>query len=125
MSKVLPKVGDELFLRQFTGSYYIDIVKDPYTVIGVEENKVYVQSCKLTAPIHKPTGNQRLDRPDLEGQRVFFYDTVAEKIEPDPHGDIVKLVWHKDREMWGTPGKRSDYPKYAIFGKYMHQPYLD
>ena len=33
--KTYPRVGDKLYLQQRTGSYYVDLVKRPYTVIGV------------------------------------------------------------------------------------------
>lgn len=123
--KYLPKVGDKLYLRQFTGNYYVDMVKRPYTVIEVSPNKVIVQSCKLIAPVYHCCGNPNLDRPDLEGQRVFFYDTVAESIEEDKNGRTRELTWHRGRGLWGTPGPDSEYPAYAIFGEWKHQPYLD
>lgn len=125
MEKTLPKVGDKLYLRQFTGSYYVDMVKRPYTVISVSPSKVVVQACKLIAPVYHCCGNPYLDRPDLEGQRVFFYDTVAESIQEDPYGRKEELTWHGRKGMWGTKGRDSDYPEYAIFGEWKHQPYLD
>ena len=125
MEKTFPKIGDKLYLRQFTGSYYIDMVKRPYTVVGVTPTKVLVQECKLIAPVYHCTGNPALDRPDLEGKRVFFYDTVAEKIEEDPDGEIEELTWHSKRGLWGTKGGDEDYPQYAIFGEWIHYPYTD
>lgn len=125
MEKTLPKVGDKLYLRQFTGSYYVDMVKRPYTVVSVSPSKVVVQECKLIAPVYHCCGNPYLDRPDLEGQRVFFYDTVAESIQEDPYGRKEELTWHGRKGMWGTKGRDSDYPEYAIFGEWKHQPYLD
>lgn len=124
--KYYPKVGDQLYLRQFTGNYYIDMVKRPYTVIDVTPTTIKVQECNLIAPIYHCVGNPRLDRPDLEGQRVFFYDTVAETIEEDPNGQIEELTWHRKRGLWGTKGPDSNYPEYAIFGEgWKHFPYLD
>ena len=123
--KTYPKVGDRLYLRQFTGSYYIDMVKRPYTVVEVTKSIVKVQECNLIAPIYHCVGNPRLDRPDLEGQRVFFYDTVAETIEEDPNGQIEELTWHSRKGLWGTKGRDSSYPEYAIFGEWKHSPYLD
>lgn len=126
MEKRLPKVGDQGYLRQFTGSCYVDMVKRPVTVIAVTDNKIIIQHAKLIAPVYHCTGNPYMDRPDLEGQRVFFYDTVAESIEPDPNGQIEELTWHKKRELWGTPSPDSNYPEYLILGVgYKHQPYLD
>lgn len=124
--KSLPKVGDQGYLRQFTGSYYVDMVKRPVTVIAVNDKEVVVQHAKLIAPVYHCVGNPYLDRPDLEGQRVFFYDTVAESIEPDPEGQVETLTWHPKRDRWGTPGPDSSYPEYLITEQgYQHQPYLD
>lgn len=124
--KTLPNVGDQCYLRRFTGDYYCDLVKRPVTVIAVNENRVVVQHAHLIAPIYHCEGNPYLDRPDLEGQRVFFYDTVAEKIEPDPNGRIEVLVWHPEKEMWGTKDSDSSYHAYLITGEgYQHMPYLN
>ena len=124
-TKTLPKIGGKLYLRQFTGSYYIDMVKRPYTVVGVTPTKVLVRECKLIAPVYHCVGNPHLDRPDLEGQRVFFYDTVAESIEENPSGRIEELTWHGRKGLWGTKGSDRDYPAYAIFGEWIHQPHTD
>lgn len=125
--KYLPKIGDQGYLRQFTGSYYVDIVKRPVTVISVTKNTVVVQDAKLIAPVYRCIGNSSLDRPDLEGQRVFFYDTVAESIEPDENGRIKELSWHGKRGYWGTKGcSDRNYPQYLILEQgYQYQPYLD
>lgn len=114
MEKTFPQVGDKLYLRQFTGNYWVDMVKRPYTVIKVTPTRVYVQACKLIAPVDP-----------VSGKRVFYYDTVAEEILPDPEGRVEELTWHGRKAKWGTPGKDSDYPEYAIFGEYVHQPYLN
>lgn len=124
MEKFLPKVGDKLYLRQFTGSYCVDLVKRPYTVVKVTSNKVYVQSCTLIAPIYD-SSKYGGDRSDLDGQRVFFYDTVAERIEENPEGQIEELTWHSRKGMWGTKGADSSYPEYAVFGEWKHFPYID
>lgn len=112
--KTYPKIGDKLFLSQSTGNSWVDMVKYPYTVIAVTPKIVYVQKCRLIAPIDPATGD-----------RVFYYDTVAEKIENDPKGTIEELTWHAKREKWGTKGRDSDYPAYAYFGEWRHQPYLN
>lgn len=123
--KTYPKVGDKLYLSQQTGSYYVDIVKRPYTVIDVTPSKVLIQECKMIPPVYHCCGNPNLDVPEYEGQRVWFYDTVAEKIEEDEFGNIEELTWHAKRERWGTKGRDNDYPYYAFFGEWKHQPYLD
>lgn len=124
--KQLPKVGDQGYLRQFTGNYYVDLVKRPVTVIAVDGNKVIVQDAKLIAPVYHCVGNPYLDRPDLEGQRVFFYNTVAESIEPNPNGRTKVLNYHKKRDLFGTEGPDSSYPEYLILDEgYQHFPYLN
>lgn len=123
--KTYPKIGDKLYLRQYTGNYMVDMVKTPYTVVGIQGGKVLVQACKLIAPVYHCTGNPMMDRPDLEGQRVFFYNTVAEKIEEDPNGEIVTLSWAPKKERWQIDKYHTGYPEVAIFGSWVHQPYLD
>lgn len=124
MEKTLPKVGTQGYLRQFTGSYYVDMVKDPVTVVSVSRSEVIVQHAQLIAPVYHCCGNPNLDRPDLEGQRVFFYDTIAETILPDPNGKKERLTWHPRKNRWGTSG--TSYPAFLITEEgYRHQPYLD
>jgi hypothetical protein len=125
-NKTYPKVGDKLFLKQFTGSYYIDIVKRPYTVIEVTPTMVTIQACKLIYPIFVYDATKMTEYyKEFDGRRVSFYDTIAESIEPDTNGRIEQLYWHPKRSMWGTKGPDSSYPQYAVFGEYKHQPYLD
>ena len=106
--KTYPKVGDKLYLRQFTGNYYVDMVKRPYTVVEVNKTTIKVQECDLI----------------FNGPRYF--DTLPDKIVEDKNGRIEELTWHPKRMMWGTKGREADYPQYAIFTKeYEFQPYLD
>lgn len=44
MKKYLPKIGDQLYLRQFTNDMFVDAVKTPYTVTDVSSNQVTVQN---------------------------------------------------------------------------------
>ena len=125
--KTLPKVGDQGYLRQFTGSYYVNMVKRPVTVISVTEKEVVVQHAKLIFPVfHYNPATMSDYYKEFDGKRVCFYDTVAESIEPDPTGRIERLTWHPKRERWGTPGADSSYPEFLITEEgYQHQPYLD
>lgn len=125
MEKFYPEVGTHLFLSQRTGNYYVDMVKRPYTVIGVNKNHVIIQECKLIAPIYHCTGNPCYDRPDLEGQRVFFYNTVAESIEEDKEGRILSLNWAPKKGHWQIDEFHTGYPQIATFGKWVHFPYLN
>ena len=105
--KIYPKVGDKLYLSQHTGNDWVDMVKRPFTVISVANNKITIQECKLifNGPV--------------------YYNTIANAIEEDLEGRVEELTWHKKRNLWGTKGKDSDYPQYAYFGEWRHQPYLD
>ena len=125
MEKYYPEVGTPLYLYQQTGNCWVDEVKTPYTVIGVtiKGHKLLIQRCKLIAPVYHCVGNPYLDRPDLEGQRVFFYDTVAESIEPDPNGEIIELNWAPKKGRWQIDKYKTGYPEIAKFGEYKHQPY--
>lgn len=124
MEKTYPKVGEELFLRKFTGRYYIDMVKRPYTVIGVRDDMITVQECKLIYPMFEYDPEKMSDYYEkFDGKRVCFFDTVAEGAEPDRNGRIEELSWDPKREMWGSID--SNNPLYAVFGKYEHQPYID
>lgn len=108
-----PEVGEHLYLRQYTGNMWVDEVKDPYTVISVDvkKNIVTIQECKLIF-----NGSQ-------------YYDTVADSIEANPNGRIKQLRFANAkgyRNKWIEVGVRTtDYPEVAVFGRWVHQPYLD
>ena len=127
MEKQVLKVGDKGYLRQFTGNYWVDMVKRPYTVIEATPTRVVVQECRLIYPIFQEnpfwTKEQKEYYKDMVGKRVCFYDTIAESIEPDPFGRTMELSWHPKRELWGE--KNETYPQFFIVGEYEHQPYLD
>lgn len=122
--KTVPTIGDPCYLRQFTGSYYVDLVKTPYTVVEVSARKIKVQECKLIYPVfHYDPDTMTEYYKQFDNKRVCFFDTIAEEIVPDPTGVIEELTWHPKSELWGTNGA---YPLFAIFGAgYQHQPYLD
>lgn len=126
--KYFPKVGDACYIRQFTGNYYADMVKRPYTVIAVSPREITLQACRLIYPIfHYDPATMSDYYKEMDGKRICFYDTIAESIEPDPEGRIEVMTWHSHKGLWGTKGmKAADYPEYAIFGHgYQHQPYLN
>lgn len=107
IEKTFPKVGDELYLQQRTGNYWVDMVKRPYTVIGVTNSTVIVQSAKCI----------------FNGPQ--YYDTLADDIVADPNGEIVVLHWSAKKGKWQNSKDCAGYPEYAFFGKYEFQPYLD
>ena len=107
MSRIYPNIGDKLYLQQRTGNYYVDLCKNPYTVIGIEKGQVIIQEAQLI----------------FNGPR--YYDTVADEIKPDPNGEILKLNWSPKKQCWLIDRYGTGYPQYAYFGTYEHQPYLD
>ena len=72
-----------------------------------------------------PIFNTTASHTDLEGQRVWFYDTIAESIEPDPSGKTLELNWSPKHGTWQIDKYKTGYPSFAHFGKYEHYPYLD
>lgn len=106
-TKFYPEVGTKLYLSQRTGNYYVDMVKTPYTVIGVSSGKVLVQECQLI----------------FNGPR--YYDTIADDIKADPNGEVLTLSWAPKKERWQIDKYKTSYPSVAFFGAWEHQPYLD
>ena len=73
LKKTYPKVGDELYIRQFTGSYYIDIIKRPYTVIAVSKTKILIQACELVYPLFVYDPNTMSDYyKQFDGKKTLF-----------------------------------------------------
>lgn len=124
-TKTYPEIGTPLYLHQRTGDDWVDRCKYPYTVIGHKNGKIQIQSCTLIAPIYHCEDNPLANRPELEGQRVFFYNTVAESIEPNPDGEVLELSWAPKKRRWQVDTYKTGYPQIANFGKYEHFPYLN
>lgn len=106
-NKFYPEVGDKLYLSQVTGNYMVDMVKTPYTVIGVNKSHVIIQACKLI----------------FNGPR--YYNTLADDIQEDPQGEILSLNWAPKKKCWQIDKYKTGYPEIAYFGKWKFQPYLD
>lgn len=107
VQKTYPNKGDKLYLQQRTGSYFVDLVKRPYTVIGVTPSAIKVQACKLI----------------FNGPR--YYDTLPDAIEEDHEGEILELHWAPKKGLWQVDKYKSGYPEYAHFGEWEYYPYLD
>jgi len=109
--KFYPNVGDHLYLRQLTGNEWVDMCRYPYTVIKVDKNRVWVQSCELV----------------FNGPR--YYDTLPDDIKEDPYGDVRELKWSNAKKLGGAwvyknyPG--DTYPSFAVFGEWDYQGYLN
>ena len=108
IEKRYPEIGEKLYLQKCTGSYYVDLVKHPYTVVEVKGGSVFVQAARLV----------------FYGDRYF--DTLPDKIVADPNGEIIKLTWSKKHGKWQHKSSPdSKYPAFAHFGYWDYQPYLD
>lgn len=105
--KVFPKVGDKLYLSQRTGNAWVDMVRRPYTVVGITKSKVIIQECKLV----------------FNGVR--YYDTLPDEILEDKNGEILELNWAPKKERWQIDKYHTGYPEIAFFGYWDYQPYLD
>ena len=106
--KQYPKVGDKLYLSQRTGNYYVDMVKNPYTVVEVHPSYILIQEAECVFPSPR------------------YYNTLPTEIKENPNGPVIKLRWSPKRKMWqyNTPS-HAGYPEYAFFGRWEYQPYLD
>ena len=127
MEKKYPKIGDKLYLTR--GSDWYNTTMDPYTVVRIDHGKAWVQECKLIFPVlqenHNWTPEQKEYYMPMVGQRVQFYDTVAESIEPDPTGRVIGLSWSPKKKQWQYDPHKTGYPSVAVFGQWRHQPYLN
>jgi len=102
--KKFPKIGEKLYLSRSSGDFYCDMVCNPYTVVEIKGESVYVQACKLI----------------FNGVRYF--DTLPDDIREDKEGKIVKLRWSEKHQRWQTTGS---CPEIATFGEWIYQPYLN
>lgn len=100
------KVGERLYLSKITGSFYIDAIKTPWTVIESKPSSITIQRA----------------REIYNGPR--YYDTLPDDIQEDPNGETIKLIWSKAREAW-VESNGGRHPRYAFFGQWESFPYLD
>lgn len=109
LNKTYPSIGAKLYLHQRTGSYYVDLVKRPYTVIDIKSNKVTIQAAKC---ILDPNDN--------------YYDSLPIEIKADPNGEILELHWAPKKACWQIDKFKTGYPEIAVFTEsYEYYPYLD
>lgn len=107
--RYIPVIGEKLYLRTYTGHYYVDYVKRPYTVISISPTMLLVREADLV----------------FYGPR--YYDTVADEIHDDVNNYVRVLRWSAKNKHWCWKSSPQDrYPLVAVWGEgWQHQPYLD
>lgn len=108
MSKHNPVIGEHLYIYTPCNMYYVQAVRDPFTVESVSAN-----------------GNTitiRAARPVFCGVR--YYNTMPDRIEDDPNGERKTLKWSEKKQRW-QESPAGSYPKVAVFGEWAYFPYLD
>lgn len=105
--KHIPTVGEKLYTYTPCNSYYVQAVRDPWTVESVKGNVMVVRAA----------------RPVFLGVR--YYDTMPDYIEDDPNGKRMTFRWSEKKQRWQESPNRYGYPKVAVFGGWDFFPYLD
>lgn len=104
--KHIPAVGEKLYCYTPCSSYWVSMVRDPYTVESVKGNTCVIREAE----------------PIFLGTR--YYDTLPDYIVDDPNGRKLKLRWSEKKQRW-QESPAGSYPKVAVFGEWDYQPYLD
>jgi len=104
--KHIPVVGEKLYIHTPCSSYYVALVRRPYTVESVNGNTMIIRAA----------------RPVFYGD--VYYDTLPDEIVDDPNGQRLKFRWSEKKQRWQeTPA--DSYPRVATFGRWDYMPYLD
>ncbi len=87
-----PSVGEKLYLYQPCNMYYVQAVRDPFTVESVKGNTIVIRAAKPLFP------------------RPRYYNTMPYDIVDDPNGERITMKWsEKKTEMAGIAcGKLSE-----------------
>jgi hypothetical protein len=104
--KHIPVVGEKLYTYTPCNSYYVNAVRNPYTVESVKGNVMVIRAA----------------RPVFHGPR--YYDTMPDTIVDDPDGKRKTFRWSEKKQRWQESPNRG-YPEVAVFGQWDFFPYLD
>lgn len=104
--KHIPTVGEHLYTYTPCNMYYVEAVRDPWTVESVKDNTVTVRAA----------------RPVFLGVRYF--NTLPDYIEDDPNGERLTFRWSEKKQRW-QESPAGSYPRVAVFGDWAFFPYLD
>lgn len=107
MEKFIPEIGTKLYMYTPCNDMWVSDVRKPYTVVGYAGGKVLVQACKLI----------------FNGPR--YYDTLPDRIEENPNGEVVALSWAGKKHRWQYNKYHDNCPEVAVFGEWDYQPYLN
>lgn len=106
--KHIPVVGEKLYIHTPCNRYYVNAVRDPYTVESVSGNTMVIRAA----------------RPVFNGPR--YYNTLPDAIVDDPDGKRMKFRWSEKKQRWQETPDKYGYPKVAVFGYgWDFFPYLD
>ena len=106
MSKHIPTVGEHLYTYTPSSYYYVQAVRDPWTVVSVKGDTVIIREAE----------------PIFYGPRYF--NTMADDIRDNPSGKLLKLRWNEKKQRW-QESPAGSYPRVAVFGEWAYFPYLD
>lgn len=104
--KHIPEVGEHLYTYTPCNMYYVEAVRDPWTVEYVNGDTVIIREA----------------RPVFLGARYF--NTLPDYIEEDPNGKTMTLKWSEKKQRW-QESPAGSYPRVAVFGEWAFFPYLD
>lgn len=106
MSKHIPEIGEHLYTYTPCSHYYVQAVRDPWTVASVKGDTVIIREAE----------------PIFYGPRYF--NTMADDIRDNPSGKLLKLRWNEKKQRW-QESPAGSYPRVAVFGEWQYFPYLD
>ena len=106
MSKHIPEVGEKLYIYTPCSHYYVNAVRNPYTVESVNGNVMVIRAAL----------------PIFCGPR--YYDTLPDRIVDDPNGKRLTFRWSEKHQRW-QESPAGSYPRVAVFGEWDFFPYLD
>ena len=104
--KHIPTVNEKLYVYMPSSYYYVNAVRDPYTVEFVKGNTCIIREA----------------RPVFTGPRYF--NSMPDYIEDDPQGKRMTLKWSEKKQRW-QESPAGSCPHVAVFGAWDYFPYLD
>lgn len=101
-----PTVGEKLYTYTPCNSYYVAMIRNPYTVESVKGKTMVIRAAE----------------PIFCGPR--YYDSFPETIVDNPNGKRKTFRWSEKKQRW-QESPADSYPEVAVFGAWDYYPYLD